>query len=350
METAVNPEHGSVIREQAAEWFLARRQGLDPGRMREFARWLATSPAHLAEYHAMERLGRDLPLAMGSAPAADELVEALRTPGRDEDTVIPIAAGRRARAGVLRHNPPWAMAAAFAFVAVGMLILWPKLQDQVAPRARTLTVASGRGELGKQLQLDAHTVLRLDTLSAVDYSNYEEANRLVEQLYGRVDYSIRHDPERAPFMVDARDVRLKDVGTRFSVYLMPDVTRITVLDGEVEVSVKGFSGTGRVVAGEQLDVVPGAPLGNPVKVDAGQAMSWTTRGSIRFEGESVADAAAEVSRYSPRRIEIQSGTLAKQPIHYTFATRDVEGFLEFLGSQLGAQRRDEPDRIVLTRP
>lgn len=349
MESALNPKPGSVIREQAAEWLLARKQGLDPGRMQEFARWLATSPEHLAEYHAMERLGRDLPLAMSSVPPVDTLVEELRKPDKDDDNVVPFTGRARARDPVRFLRRKWAVAAVLAFVAVDVVVLWPMMKEYFARQPGAYIYSSETGELGKQLELDPDSSLQLDTRSAVDYSNYE-ASRVVEQLYGRVDYSVRHDPGRTPFIVDAGEVHVEDVGTRFSVYMMPDATRIFVLEGEVNVSVDGFVGATRVLAHQQLDVVPGQAPGKPVTIDGDlKPLSWSEEGEIRFDGP-VRDALQEVNRYSARRIVIGSPGLGEREIHYTFRTGEVGDFLDFLADQLDVQRRDELNQIVLTRP
>jgi len=345
MESALNSKHGSDIREQAAEWYLARKGGLDPARMQQFARWLATSPRHLAEYHSIERIGRDLPIAVHPAASADELIERVRAADDDDDTVVRFIAPRRAstRSAGRGRGRTWAVAAVLAFLAVDVVVLW---QYFARPTAEQI-VSSEVGEPGRQWQLDGDTSLQLDTNSAVDISAYDAGNRLVRQLYGQVNYSARHDPARPRFQVDAGDVQVQDVGTRFGIYMMEKATRITVLEGEVEVSIKGVPGTRLVVQGEQLDVVPGQAPGEPAKVDAAKVMGWAS-GEIRFDDVRLADATEEINRYLQKRFRIESPTMRDQLINYTFPVGDAESFRNYLLKTQGARVEEGTDRIVVT--
>jgi transmembrane sensor len=346
MESALNPKHGSDIREQAAEWYLARKDGLAPARMQEFARWLATSPRHLAEYQAMERLGRDLPLVVHSAAAADELIERVRAADDADDTVVPFVAPGRGRARAPRRirSRTWAVAAVLAFVAVDVVVLWPMVKERFAPQTREWTFESARGQL-LEASLPDGSELKLDTDSEVR-ADYDETSRTMHQLRGKVRYKVGPGDSRQ-FVVRAGNMQILDVGTTFEVYLMPDATRITVLEGEVEVSVEGFTGKGRVGAGEQLDVVSGESPGKPKTVDAAKVTAWVD-GEIRFDDVRLADATEEINRYLEKPFEIRSPELRDRPINYTFLVGKEESFRDYLLMTQHARVEEESARVVVT--
>lgn len=272
MEFTPDPQQRSDIREQAAGWYLARRQGLDPARARQFTRWLATSPRHLAEYHAMDRLGQDLPLVVDQAAPVDELIEQLRA--GDDAVAAPAAAGP-VRTAVLSRYRPLALAAMIAFLAAAVVLLWTRMQDLLVPQTGEWLHVSMPGEVKTLLLRDGTTVI-LDTDSAITV-RYDETGRHVMLRRGRALFDVKRAGQRL-FEVWAGPAHVVDLGTKFSVQLIPDGTRVTVLEGRVEVSrdsSDGILGAKQLGAGEQVDIVLFRELPDPERIDVARALGWT---------------------------------------------------------------------------
>ena len=69
MTDAIDPRLLRRAAEQAAEWYLDQREGLDAAQRARFLAWLRQSPLHVSEYIGMARLHGDL----GAAAALDAL-------------------------------------------------------------------------------------------------------------------------------------------------------------------------------------------------------------------------------------------------------------------------------------
>jgi transmembrane sensor len=84
--------------------------------------------------------------------------------------------------------------------------------------------------------------------------NFSARVRFVELVKGEALFEVRPDPRR-PFTVTAGDASIRDVGTRFNVYRGADNTTVSVLEGEVQVSVR--QGSPRPLLADPL----GSPAG-----------------------------------------------------------------------------------------
>ena len=117
---------------------------------------------------------------------------------------------------------------------ISIALLWTNA-SRLTPRPDTPRMARYVTRHGEQLTQhleDASTlVLNTDTSVTIRYSRTE---RRVELEHGQALFEVKHDPAR-PFHVNAGSAEISDVGTTFEVYLRPDSTLITVLDGEVTV-------------------------------------------------------------------------------------------------------------------
>jgi transmembrane sensor len=348
MESALNPQRASAIRDQAADWLLACQEGLNAVQMRQFARWLATSPEHLAEYHAMQRLDRDLPLALNSAASAADLLERVRVAEDGQDRVVQVARADHGGHAIRYRNPPLALAAALAVMAVALAVLWPRLTDWFAPQAHELRFTAAHGQLLTQ-RLEDGTVLHLDTDSAV-VVRYSTKGRQVQLQRGRATFEVEHDAAR-PFEVFAGAARMVDVGTKFDVYLLPDATLVTVIEGRVEVSelsAQGASGSVLLGAGQQIRVAAGESLAGPTAVDTGKVTAYLRR-TIIFEHQPLAAVAEEFNRYSLVPISITSPELGRVTITGSLAVDDLDSFIAYLRAMDGVHVEISPTSILVSK-
>src|SRR5215469_11054598 len=69
---------------QAAEWFVANREGtMDPVQRATFAAWLKSSPMHVEEYLGIARLASDLRAAADPEISLEALLAQARTSHED---------------------------------------------------------------------------------------------------------------------------------------------------------------------------------------------------------------------------------------------------------------------------
>jgi transmembrane sensor len=348
MTTPENPIRW-LVSQQAIEWHLAHRLGLDRPQAAEFADWLKASPLHVEEYLAIAQLAGELRtvgerLGSRDETAIDALVARARASGAPADVVeLPVSRRPRSRGPSfgLRFAPFGAAA------ACALAIFW------LLPATASLHRASGHGQRLSERLPDASLVtLDADTVADVSYTLGE---RRIALQSGQGLFEVAHNRWR-PFRVQAGAVVVTAVGTKFNVELHEGVTVVSVLEGRVRVAPLGVTGSGvtgsgvlppvEVGAGEQLRVVGGQLTAARPVADVARAVAWLD-GRLDCDELPLADVAAEVSRYSDRPVTVTGTALRALPISGAFTASDLDAFLAFARSLEGAQVRVSPERIEI---
>lgn len=167
---------------------------------------------------------------------------------------------------------------------------------------------------------------------------------------GEAWFQVAKDRAR-PFVVSAGEVRVRAVGTAFSVRRTRDGADVQVTEGVVEVWRRGDeTNVRRVAAGGRTSV--GESAGPATVVAAGEAidraLAWRD-GQLVFDGDTVAEAAAEFNRYNTVKIEVADARLAGEKMIGRFRTNEPAAFARAAGSLLDATVETRGDRIVLSR-
>ena len=371
-EFSRNPSVRELVAEEAADWFVANREGLDSTQCAAFATWLRTSPQHIEEYLTIASIGRDLRVATDDpAVSFEELMKrAAETPDPvavAEPPAPPRSPPVRSRLveGPRWHLHPWpSTAAAVAAVAVATLAVLFWKSGAPTRNAEDATVYNIQTRHGEQLtrQLPDSSVLKLDTDTSVSV-RFDRTQRVVRLIRGRAEFKVAHEPARK-FLVQAGTVGITDVGTEFDVYAQPHSTVVTVLEGRVAVAVdpslvsalSAHDGSApppvyvpvEVVAGQRVSVVNGSWPPTYTTVDAQTATAWLRR-QIVFQNEPLERVAAEFNRYSATRIEIESPALRTLNVSGVFAADDTESFVAFLRSLEGVRVEVSPTRTRVFR-
>jgi transmembrane sensor len=371
-EFSRNPSVRELVAEEAADWFVANREGLDSTQRTAFATWLRTSPQHIEEYLTIASIGRDLRVATDDPAVSFE--ELMKRAAETQDPVAiaePPAPPRSPPVGSrLVEGPRWHLhlwpstAAAVAAVAVATLAVLFWKSGAPTRTAEDATVYNIETRHGEQLtrQLPDSSVLKLDTDTSVSV-RFDRTQRVVRLIRGRAEFKVAHEPARK-FLVQAGTVGITDVGTEFDVYARPDSTVITVLEGRVAVALepKAASSSGaredsttlspyapiELVAGQQVRVDNGSWPPTFTPVDVQRATAWLRR-QIAFENEPLGRVAAEFNRYAATPIEIDSPALRTLPVSGVFPADDTESFLAFLRSMAGVQVEVTPTRTRVFR-
>jgi transmembrane sensor len=184
------------------------------------------------------------------------------------------------------------------------------------------------------------TVVHLNTDSTITI-RYDKTERLAMLTSGQAYFEVAHEPDRA-FRVFAGAAEVIAIGTKFDVRLEDDATVVTMIEGRIAVGPSSMSGGRSATSGkeqpvrfielgrdQQIKLAPGEWPPEVVAVDAQRDTAWMRR-QIVFDHESLKAVAAEFNRYAQKPIAITTPALQDLQISGTFATDDIEAFIEFL--------------------
>jgi transmembrane sensor len=331
MSTSEQRVHG-LIAEEAADWFIENREGLDPEQRSQFIAWLKASPVHVEEYLAITALARDMPAACArGAESLDELVVTARL---DENSTLRALKPHTAAVGRAVHPRRWqplAVAASLSALGVGVLTLghyWQGSHPSVASDSTALHFQTRHGQQ-RTYRLSDSSVVHLNTDTAVTI-RFDHQERLLVLEAGEAAFEVTHEPAR-PFRVSAGSVQVVDIGTQFDVRVEPSETIVTVTEGRVNVGPTSNNRmpTLELNAGQQIRVVDGDWPARPVLIDARQITAWL-RHQIKFDNEPLARVTSEFNRYAPTPFEIETPALQSMKISGVFSTDDTKTFIAFL--------------------
>lgn len=257
------------IRDAALDWAMATRAP-DFADWDGFTAWLETDPAHAQAYDAVQAALEEADTVLAEIPAPEH--EAAPQPANDNPRGW--LAGRRAWLGG---------ALAASLVAAVTSVLW------YAPGGeKVYRTAPGETRL---IALDDGSTVELAGGSTFAV----EGSRAARLEAGQALFTIRHDAAD-PFVLDAGATRLVDAGTIFDVRLSGPTLDVAVAEGAVIVDPEGKAI--RLDPGERA-----VRKGGRYRIAAvdGAAVGEWRRGRISFDGASLAEIAAELSRATGTR-------------------------------------------------
>lgn len=226
-----------------------------------------------------------------------------------------------------------------AAAAAAGLVLTPMISRQ-----RYITQV---GEI-RRVPLGDGSMAAINTDTTLEVA-FEKSQRAVKLDRGEAWFQVAKDRTR-PFIVAAGPIRVRAVGTAFSVRRRAVGAEVMVTEGVVEV----WSGKGttrarkRVLAGEQVFVSDDAGVSSPVKrpLEMDRALSWRD-GQIVLDGDTIAAAAAEFNRYNSRKIVIVDPDLEGRTVVGWFRTNEPESFARAVGVAHGVEVKVSDEVIML---
>ncbi len=176
---------------------------------------------------------------------------------------------------------------------------------------------------------------------------FDDGSRRITLLQGEALFDVAKDADR-PFVVTAGEVRVRAVGTSFTVRRLDDgAVAVVVREGVVEVT-RGNEPPVRLAAAQAIEVAAGVPLA-PTAI-GGQAveraMAWR-QGMIDLDGLTLGEAAGQFARYSDRRIVIDDPAVAGLKVAGLFSASDPEGFARAAALSLGLTAEPRADGVRL---
>lgn len=308
----------SEIDAEAAR-YVARMDGeWGDGDERELEGWLARDPRHsgalLRAQAAWMTLDRPAPLHASHADSAP--------------------APRFGRRGLLAAGG----AALAASLAAIFLLLGGTSYTTSVGEIRHVPLADG-------------STATINTASTVEIE-LAENTRQVRLEQGEAWFQVAKDKHR-PFVVEAGRVRVRAVGTAFSVRRRDGGAQVLVTDGVVEAWASGAEGHRiRLAAGSGAFVADDAAIEQiPATASAvDRALAWRS-GKIDLAGDRLDAAVAEFNRYNDRKLVVADPALAGERFDGVFRTDDPEGFAQAVGMTLDAPLDlSRADRIRIGRP
>lgn len=178
----------------------------------------------------------------------------------------------------------------------------------------------------------------------------EPEHRTVRLKTGEAWFKVAHDKAR-PFVVEAGDIRVRAVGTAFSVRRRGSGADVLVTEGSVETWVVGRESLKQqITAGSRGFVSDEAPAievsAAPIEVE--RALSWRS-GELALDGETLGYAVQEINRYNKRKIVIEDPEIAHVQLVGFFRMSEPEKFGRAVASMADAKVISDGDKIRLVR-
>lgn len=305
------PQLDETVKLAAAQWLARQRSNLrTDDSMRDFQAWLAEDPAHGEAFEALTTvwdMAGNYPRDLRVRPAA------------------PVAAGSRraVMAGLL--TAPIVGGAAY------MMSLRPS-------QAGTYVTKVGE-QRAIALPDDSHALL--DTNSRMDIL-FGRGTRVVTLRYGRANFTVVSDKDR-PFVVNAAEGRIVAGASNFDVRCEGPRACVMLFAGQASVAVN--NGTRRLTPGERV-LLRGAGAGTVDRPSLASAGAWHS-GRTVFEDTRLAEAVAEMNRYSRVGLEIQGRDLGDKRISGVYRNGDSIDFANTVAVLTGAKVRETPSRVLL---
>lgn len=288
------------IDEQAAAW-VARMDGDD---------WSAAQEAALTRWLAQDKR------CSGALLQAQALWLSI-----DPDLA---ATGIRDR-GLLRRR---------AVLVGGGGLLAASLVGLLLRSQSSTVVRTTLGEI-RQVPLADGSLTAINTASEIEIT-LSKRRRDIRLAKGEAWFKVAKDTRR-PFVVEAGGVRVRAVGTAFSVRRREEGADVLVTEGIVEAwagederPLLRLTAGQRVYIGDDSEVrlEPQAPS----VVD--RTLAWR-QGSIDLDGDTLASAINEFNRYNRRKLVLVDTRLASRQFDGTFRTDDPEAFAGAVGAIFG---------------
>lgn len=314
------------IANEALEWHALQRQGdLGAAQQARFMEWLVTSPEHLREYLAVDRLAVELGEAMRAMPIDLPAAVEHSAAGASHGNVIALPVRRAPTATATAHRRPargvrfLAAAVMLLTLGLGLRVAWPQSAHYVATHGEPRRVVLPDG-----------TVARLNAESAVRM-RFSLFARRIELERGQASFVVAQD--RRPLTVHAAGLQVQDIGTTFDVSLQREQARVGVSEGRVQIL--GDDGKGRVLAdlraGQTARVAYRDKAVRVSDEDADTMTAWWTR-RIVFRDEALRDVADQFNRLNTVRLEVDAAAGALR-LTGNLRADDLDSMRAFLDQQ-----------------
>lgn len=330
-------------RREAAEWLAKHDRGLTAAEQDAFFQWLAADARH-GVWFARHREGWN---------RLDAIAEWRPEHGAEPNPDV-LARPRR-RAPWLRPVLFGAMAASLAFAAGA---LWLRAPDAT----RNLPSQTEAGGYERRL-LDDGSIAELNRGAEIEV-NFTAAERRVVLRRGEALFTVAKNPLR-PFIVRARGVDVRAVGTAFNVRLDAVSVEVLVTEGRVQLAPPPNASPATalnapvvppplVSAGERaiilLTVTPAtaAPqIARTTEAELARVRAWQPQ-LLDFSSTPLEQVLAELNRRNRVQLVLAAPASARVPIVASIRSDNLEGFVSLVAAAAGlrAERRGDYEIVL----
>lgn len=308
-KTSSRPD--SALLSLAADWMLRLQSAPDDPRLRrEVDDWLALDAGHRQAWQKVT----------GAWSLLGEVsVDRSRWPAGPDHSQSSVPAEARAscnRSGVT----------VLALVACLLVCLLPLAWQHWSPEYRAAVGAD------LALTLTDGSEVMLGAGSALD-TDFTGGERRVRLLGGEAFFRVAPDPGR-PFVVQAGDLKARDIGTAFNVRSNDHGFSVSVSDGEVVVDYN--SREHRLLPGDQLVMDREGGHLQRHRLPPERVASW--RGGWLFvQDRTLADLVDTLERYAPGYILFADNTLSDRRVTGSYDLHNVDAALKAMVQPYGGR-------------
>jgi len=304
------------IRQQAIDWLVRKQSGAFTAAERQrFEQWLDADPLHRRTYDQVARAWQDLPCPQSELSVARKKARLLRQP-----LSLACAASLLLAAGICINEG------------------WPLVDSSV--------LRTAKGELKQMTLTDGSQVeLNSDTELQVRYGWF---GRSLELVRGEALFSVAPGKLR-PFSVLAGGGRLRDIGTRFDVLVGASSSRISVLEGAIDLSLPVTGEQLQTKAGQVMTYNAATILSEPVTADVNTFAVWRNHKMV-FRNTPLSEVVKELERYHPEHFQFVDPSVSRLTLGGVFDNNDLERFLATLEAVLPVEiKRDKNGDVLIER-
>jgi transmembrane sensor len=193
---------------------------------------------------------------------------------------------------------------------------------------------------GPRITLDTRTSIHTLTSLELQRIDLETGMALIDSMAREARLlrmpigDIAIDTTRARFLVR------RETPEAFSVHVFAGVIPLTPNDSGA-VHVRPFQPV-RLGSGRAALIGPGAVLLTRFSADDEKRYLAWTRGQLSFDGQSIADAAAEFNRYNPQQIVVTDDEIGRIRIGGAYGSKNPEGFARAIEKTFSVQAVSVP--------
>jgi len=314
-----------AIFDQASLWIAKMDRSLTAQEREEFQLWLLESNEH-------QKLIIEMAGMWDKMDALENLADLFPEANKKSASNSVSTASKKSQWGL-------ALAASFVLAVLFGLLANNDLSHFFNGEQNFVRYETAVGE-SSTIYLPDNSKVLLNTNSIL-LVNYTDDYRLLELQRGELHVEVAHDKVR-PLSVVANHKVIQAVGTAFSVQVSPREIELIVTEGKViigelsqqeEVNEETLSIPTNSLAVSKGEIASLTLIKNstdkvtPINTKTiAQSLSWR-QGNLVFKGETLAQAMAEVSRYTSVKFEIADEELKDMKIAGRFKTGDVKGLI-----------------------
>lgn len=311
------------IDEMAALWFVKVQDGLSSSEQDAFQKWLHVNPEHQKAYAQLEALWGELD---GLSPTYN------------------IACTTKKQ-----KKYSWVYVAC-ACVAVFFISLLPWQTAWFSRPEFAQNIVTPVGTI-REYTLSDGTSLFLDTDTNVSIEYYKQ-KRLVKLHKGQIVLQVSKDTTR-PFFVDAQNVQVRVTGTRFEVCNLNKQVRVSVEEGNVDVSnrrqedgtvlkLASLHAKDQITLDERGFILTSSKLQNDV------IAPWR-EGRLVFDKTPLQVALLAFERYGYSHVNIISSSTTSILLSGSFEVEKFEQFIEHLPKTFPVKVLHEGKKISIDK-